>query len=81
MSRANKRDTEIRTALETICVEWAVIRRAMPITRLRMEQARDRTGLTALLCPALAEMDDMNVCVTMIGEQVSAALAKLQKEK
>ena len=79
MSRANKRDTEIRTALETICGELAAIRRSMPITRLRMEQARDRTGLTALLCPALDEIDDVSRSLTVIGEQVKAALAKLQE--
>ncbi len=80
MSRANKRDTEIRTALETICGELAVIRRVMPITRLRMEQACSRTGLTSLICPALDEMDDMGRSMIVIGEQVSTALAKLRKE-
>ena len=79
MSRANKRDTEIRAALETICGELAVIRRVMPVTRLRMEQARDRTGLTDLICPALDEMGDLSRCVRVIGEQVSAALTRLKE--
>jgi division protein CdvB (Snf7/Vps24/ESCRT-III family) len=79
MSRANKRDTEIRAALETISAEVAVTRKMMIVTRLRVEQARDRTGLDALLCPALDEIDEVNKAVTMIGQQVSVALRKLEQ--
>jgi hypothetical protein len=77
MTRRDLRDTEIRAALETICTELAVIRKAVPVTRLRVIQAQERTGLTGLLSPALAELDDVSDCVSTIGEQVTAALAKL----
>lgn len=77
MTRANLRDTEIRSALETICAELAVIRGAMPITRLRVRQARERSGLTALLSPALDELDNVDQSVDVIGKQVTSALAKL----
>lgn len=77
MSRANKRDTEIRAALETIGVELAVTRKIMVVTRLRVEQARDRTGLDALLCPALNEIDEINKAVTIMGQQISVALERL----
>ncbi|MBI5964905.1 MAG: hypothetical protein HY863_15610 [Chloroflexi bacterium] len=79
MSRADKRDTELRAMIETIGCELAIIRRAMPITRLRIEQARDRTGLTSLLCPALDEIDDVSRSASVIGDQVTAALAKLKE--
>lgn len=77
MSRADKRDTEIRAALETIGVELAVTRKMMIVTRLRVEQARDRTGLDALLCPALDEIDEINKAVAVMGQQVSMALERL----
>lgn len=77
MPRANKKDTELRARLETIAVQLAVIRSAMPVTRLRLEQARQRTGLTGLLSPALDELDSMRQAVDAIGEQVVSTLAKL----
>ena len=79
MSRADKRDTAIRAMLETIGCELAIIRRAVPITRLRIEQARERTGLAGLLCPALDEIDDVGRSAGVIGDQVAAALAKLKE--
>ena len=79
MARANKRDTEIRAALETICTELAVIRRWMPVTRLRVVQAQQRSGLVGLLDPALDEMDDVNRSITVIRNQVDAALANLKE--
>lgn len=77
MARKDKRDTEIRAALETICAELAMVRTWMPVTRKRVVLARESTGLTALLSPALDELDDMSKSMTVIGEQVTVALAKL----
>lgn len=79
MPRANKKDTELRSAFETIAAQVAVIRSAMPVTRLRVEQARQRTGLTGLLSPALDELDGMRQAVDAIGEQVTSTLAKLME--
>lgn len=79
MTRANKRITELRAAIETIGAQVAVIRSAMPVTRLRVEQARQRTGLTSLLSPALDELDGMCQAVDAIGEQVTSTLAKLME--
>jgi hypothetical protein len=79
MTRANKRVTELRAQLETIAVHVAVIRSAMPVTRLRVEQARQRTGLTGLLSPALDELDGICQAVDAIGEQVTSTLAKLME--
>lgn len=77
MPRANKRDTEIRAMLETISAEVAIIRRTLPVHRLRVEQARVRTGLDGLLSPALAEVDEVSTAAAEIGEQVRAALERL----
>jgi|CXWL01.1.fsa_nt_gi hypothetical protein len=77
MSRANKRDTEIRAALETIGAELAVIKHTVPLTQVRIQQARDRTGLDALLSPAQVEMDEVVKCVSEIGHQVRVALERL----
>jgi len=78
MSRANKRDTEIRHALEAIGAEVAVIRNMNSITRIRVKQAMDRTGLNDLLSPAQGEMDEVVKCVSEISKQVRAALAQLK---
>lgn len=77
MSRANKDITVLRASIETIAAQVAVIRNAMPVTRLRVEQARQRTGLTSLLSPALDELDDVCQAVDAIGEQVTSTLAML----
>lgn len=79
MTRKNKDITALRTAIETIAAQVAVIRSAMPVTRLRVEQARQRTGLTGLLSPALDELDGMRQAVDAIGEQVTSTLAKLME--
>jgi hypothetical protein len=78
MSRANKRDTEIRAALETIGAELAMIKTAMPLVRLRMEQARQRSGLDSLLRPGLDEADDVSRSVVEIDKQIAVALMKLE---
>jgi hypothetical protein len=77
MSRANKRDTQIRAALETIGAEIAVLRSTAQLTRLRVQQARERTGLDSLLCPALDEIDEIRMAVVVIDQQVGVALAEL----
>ncbi len=81
MARADLRDTAIRAALETISAELAVVRRTMSITRLRVQQAQDRTGLAGLLSPALDELDDVDQSMSTIGQQVSAALARLTEKR
>ena len=77
MPRGDLRETAIRAALETIAAEVAFIQDVGLVTRLRVEQARQRTGLTGLLSPALDELDDVNQAVSMIGQQVTSVLAKL----
>jgi hypothetical protein len=68
MARLNKDATEIRTALETIRTELAVIRTALPMTSLRITQAKQRTGLTGLLSPALDEIATVTQSVDQIAE-------------
>lgn len=77
MARANLRDTHVRAALETIAAELAAIREISPITRLRMMQAMQRTGLVGLVSPALDELDYMSMAVREAQAQVSMALAAL----
>lgn len=77
--RPSSRDSRIRTALETIIVELVTINERMPVIGLRVSQARERTGLTGLLSPALDEIGDVDECVSTIGEQVTAALALLKE--
>jgi hypothetical protein len=79
MSRANKRDTEIRHALEAIGAELAVIRNMNTITVIRIAQMIDRTGPNDLLSPAQEEMDEVVKCVSEISRQVRAALAQLEQ--
>lgn len=79
MTRKNKEITELRAAIETIAAQVAVIRSAMPVTILRVQQARQRTGLTGLLSPALDELDSVRQAVDAIGEQVTSTLAKLME--
>ncbi len=79
MSRANKRDTEIRATLEGIGTELAVIRRVLPVHTLRLEQTWSRTGLGALLGPALEETSTINAGIEAIGAQVKAALRMLEQ--
>jgi hypothetical protein len=79
MSRANKRITELRAALETIGALAAVVRSKTPVTRLRVSQAQERTGLTRLLSPALDDLDDVSQAVDEIVEQVTSTLAMLME--
>lgn len=74
--RANKRDTEIRTALESISCELVAIRTAVPLAQLRVRQAKERTGLDDLLSPAIEEMDEVSKAATVISDQVRAVEKK-----
>jgi hypothetical protein len=47
------------------------------ITRLRVEQARHRSGLHDLLNPALQELDEMTRSVQVAKQEVAQALAQL----
>jgi hypothetical protein len=80
MARANKRDTQLRAALEGIAAELAMVRDVNLITHLRVMQAMQRTGLIGLMSPALDELDEMSMAIREAQAQVSAALATL-KEK
>ena len=77
MARANLRDTQVRAALEGVAAELAVIRDTGPITRLRIVQVMQRTGLIGLMSPALEEIDEIGKSVKEAQAQVSMALAKL----
>lgn len=79
MARPTKTDGLIRAALETIILELVTINQRMPVIGLRVNQARERTGLAGLLSPALDEIDDVDKCVSMIGEQARSALALLKE--
>jgi hypothetical protein len=78
MSRANKRDTDLRAVLETIGAEVAMLRRTMPITQLRIQQARKRAAMDDLLSPALEEINANSQSAAEISKQVSAGLALLK---
>ena len=77
MARANLFETDLRDALE--CATGALVRAEYlhRITRLRISQARQRSGLGDLLDPALAELDDINRSVRAAKAEMSRALARL----
>lgn len=79
MARANLQATDLRDALE--CATGALVRAEYMhrITRLRVDQARQRSGLGDLLDPALIELDDIHQSVMAAKAQVSRALARLTK--
>lgn len=79
MARPSKTDSQIRTHLETIILELATVKMQVPVTRLRVSQAQDRTGLTGLLSPALTDLDDVTKSMSVIGEQATAALTLLKE--
>jgi hypothetical protein len=80
MARANQRDTQVRAALEGIAAELAVVQDTEPITRLRVVQAKQRSGLASLLEPALEELDQIGSAVATAQVQVCAALAVLAEK-
>ena len=80
MARANLRDTQVRAALEGIAAELAMVYETGPITRLRVMQAMQRTGLVTLMSPALDELDDMSKAIREAQTQVATALEKLMEK-
>jgi len=48
---------------------------ALPVVRLRVAQALERTGLVGLLAPALEELDEV-ACALVVAKQVVAAEAE-----
>lgn len=79
MTRANKRDTLIRHALETIGSELAVIDTSGELADLRIKQAQERSGLVSLLGPAQQEMNEIRNSAALMHRAVVAALAMLQE--
>jgi hypothetical protein len=80
MARANLQTTDLREALE--CATGALVRAEYThrITRLRVDQARQRSGLDDLLDPALTELDDIYRSVMAAKTQVSRALTRLTEK-
>jgi hypothetical protein len=79
MARADLRDTRIRAALEGVAAELAVVCNTSPLTRLRISQALQRTGLVSLLDPALDEIDEITHAVESARVQVGMALEAMVK--
>lgn len=77
MARANKRDTELREALEGDAWLMARIQQFQGFVQLRVSQAHQRTGLDELLLPALEDLEDIRRSAQSAQAQVSAALARL----
>lgn len=57
MGRVNKGNRDRRSKLETALAELAVIENRLPLIELRVRQAIRRAGLSALLQPALDELN------------------------
>lgn len=57
------------------------VRYLSPITMLRVRQARERSGLSDLLTPALHELDEQYKLVRAAQEQVSQAIRGLTDER
>jgi len=81
MARANSHDTALREALENATGSMVRIRYMQRIVRLRVDQARQRTGLEDLLAPALADLDDIGRSAQVAQDQVRAALVQLLGDK
>ena len=69
-----------RESLENALAALVRVEYLTPITRLRITQARDSSGLTALLSPALAEMDDMHRHIHVAKREINAVLNSLPGE-
>jgi len=81
MARANSQITTLREALENATGSMVRIRYVMRIVRLRVDQARLRTGLEDLLAPALVDLDDISRSAQAAQDQVGAALIQLLGDK
>ena len=66
---ANKLKSEKRARIETINAEVAVSKDILALIALRIQQARDRTGLDDLLSPALSDIDTVVKCLAEISSQ------------
>ena len=69
-----------RELLENALAALVRVEYLSPITRLRVTQAKDSSGLTALLSPALAEMDDMHKHIHIAKREISTVLNSLPNE-
>jgi hypothetical protein len=78
MSRSDARDSRIRAALETIGEELVVADTCRRMIALRIEQARERSGLNALLLPAIDEVDALVECLAQIEAQTQSAMRELR---
>lgn len=77
MARSDARDSRIRAALETIGEELVVIEPCHRMIALRIEQARQRSGLDGLLSPALEEVSTLVQCLAQIEQQIQSAMHEL----
>ena len=75
MARANKADTDLREALEGAAFAIDHIQLVERRTRLRVRQARDRTGMTELLGGALDELVEINRVAMSARREIDHALA------
>lgn len=66
-----------REALENALAALVRVEYLAPIARLRVVQAQDRSGLSALLSPALGEMDDISARIRFAKQQIGVALRSL----
>jgi hypothetical protein len=74
MPRANKADTDLREALEGAAFAVSHIQLVEKRTRLRVRQARDRTGMTELLGGALDELGEINQVAMSARIEIDRAL-------
>ena len=70
-------DARQRETLENALAVLVRMEYLHPITCLRVRQAHDRTGMGALLGPALADLDEMGASVRVAKSHVITALARL----
>lgn len=79
MAKSSARDSRIRAALETIGCELFVSSKTYPMLRLRIEQARDRSGLDSLLEPALDCVELLVKSHDEMASQLRAAMRELSE--
>lgn len=80
MSRSSGHTGDVvsmRESLESATAALVRIEYVQRITLVRVEQARQRSGLADLLDPALQELDEMASAAQSAKAQVRQALAKL----
>lgn len=77
MAKSSGRDSRIRAALELIGAEIVVMERCKEMIALRIEQARQRSGLDGLLSPALDEVQMVTQSLAQIETQIKCAVHEL----